>query len=354
MNTVGDIVMGAVDSTGARIDVVYSKAVPIYAVYRTPERILIQFADDPTSSKMQRAALTPLNPVRGEINGLIDGWRAGSDSEQSKARAFDRRVADALVVALQDDVPGAANVLTGIKQDVLSERTSVARTQYILCAASGVIAFGIIASYFSSPLSTIPGVFKPLWAAAAFGALGALFSIALSIRDRSILTDLQSRDNCVDAVLRVLIGAVSAAILLCLLRGKLFTLSFDGKPLISADPNGAPIGDYLAIVCAVVAGFSERLVGDMLRRVVLSASTNPLAGSSTARADTGVTRTTPSTSSGPASAGTNGSPPPVAGSGAASLPDDQAEGCLAGAPVIDAEKTSDVELPEAVGGVEAR
>ncbi len=87
---VEQILIGRTDSSGNQILTVYSKIDQRYALYRTPERVVVQFADDDAVGDQQRAALAPLNPVRGEINGLIDGWRGSSDPDkQSKARLFE-------------------------------------------------------------------------------------------------------------------------------------------------------------------------------------------------------------------------------------------------------------------------
>jgi hypothetical protein len=137
------IVVNGTDSTGAVILTVYSKVDPIYAVYRTAERVVVQFADSHSLGAEQRKALSPLNSLRGEINGLIDGWRASDEHDtQVKAVLFDRRVADALITALQGDPVHAQMLLAAIKEDVLEERTSRARVQYL--AAAVATALGLI------------------------------------------------------------------------------------------------------------------------------------------------------------------------------------------------------------------
>jgi len=72
---VADISKGENDSAGAQILDVYAKNPPLYAVYRTAKRVLIQFADDRKDQDPQRENIAKLNPLPGEINGLIDGWR---------------------------------------------------------------------------------------------------------------------------------------------------------------------------------------------------------------------------------------------------------------------------------------
>ena len=117
--------------------------------------------------------------------------------------------------------------------------------------------------------------------AAAFGALGALFSIAIGIRKRAIQPDMQNRDNVIDAILRVMIGVVSAVILFSLLRSQLVTLSFGPKQ--ASFGTGPDTEMHVAIVIAFVAGFAEMLVGDYLTRAVIKEPDAEPAGAAEAR-----------------------------------------------------------------------
>ena len=56
-----------------------------------------------------------------------------------------------------------------------------------------------------------------IWLAARAGAVGAFFSIALAISNRTVLTNMYRRDNIADASLRITIGIISAAVLVLLL-----------------------------------------------------------------------------------------------------------------------------------------
>ena len=71
LSTVDSIVKDNDGSTGTKIETVYAKVVPLYAVYRTAERVNVQYADDDALGSEQRRALIESNPVKGEINGLI-------------------------------------------------------------------------------------------------------------------------------------------------------------------------------------------------------------------------------------------------------------------------------------------
>jgi hypothetical protein len=240
-----------------------------------------------------------------------------------------------------------------IKADVLAERTSAARSDYMIVAAITTLTLIAAVWLVTSDWWQVHPVFKNLWPEAGFGALGALFSIALSIRDRSILTDLQSRDNAVDAILRVLIGATSAMILYSLLRAGLVEFNIGAAPgskifdeVCVPRISCTTPGQYVLIVVAFIAGFSERLVSQILNQatVTVRSSANPLAGGTDAKP-------APAAAAHAAAVAPGGAAAAPAAPAAASA-DDTAEGCVSDHPVPESQQTSDVELPEATGGVE--
>lgn len=340
--SVADIVAGQPDFTGAQIETVYSKVSGTYAVYRTAERVMVQFADDPELGREQRLALAPLNPIRGEINGLIDGWRSptrfNAGKKQARARWFDRRTADALTVALQGDQIHAALLLAAVKDDILKERTSIGRVEYMvvaalvsLCAVTAGHLFG------SSEVRFAIGV----------GAVGALFSIALGIRSRNIRTDLQRRDNVIDAALRIAIGAISAIILLSLLKARFVTVGLGSQPVDLSNLDAV-------LVIAILAGFSERMVGDFLGSVALNGTKTSTAEAVSAQVAAEVKSTANEQNP-------RGNRPAVTeAEDERSVADRQiadgehehVDGCLCGIELDDDELTDDAELPEASGGVE--
>jgi hypothetical protein len=322
------------DAASVEIKEVYTKHPPEYAIYRTEERVMVHFADDDEQARQQSAILTPLNPIRGEIYGLLDGWRLSkAGRHKSTADGYFRRIADAIGIALQNDPASSLTVLTGIKTDIVEERTARARFEYLITALSVsilviLLAWGII------------GLYKPtspawdLWFALAGGTLGAFFSIAIAIRSRTVLTDLQWRANTVDAVLRVIIGAIAAGVLVSLvqLQAVKFTIG-------EVTPNPGENPWLYILIVAFVAGFSERLVPDLLEKSRVDSSTSPLP------VQAAVPKQPPSSSS-------------TARQASNAVQDQKAaedeyrvEDCLCSTPVREEEATSDAELPVATGGI---
>ena len=360
-SNVNSIVMDKGDSTGAKIETVYAKVVPLYAVYRTAERVIVQYADDDALGSQQRRALIESNPMKGEINGLIDGWRKSeSESHKTRARLFDRRVADALVVALQGDGAHAVELLTDTKRDIVAERTSIARTSYLFTSfATTALLVLIFGAFYPSQAATRAGYgfVESMCLSAVVGALGAFFSIALAIRGRQIGTDLQWRDNHADAVLRVVIGSISGVVLYWLLHAKIVTFGFGNVSFGEGDAaTSLDVKRCLVLVTAFAAGFTERLVGDLLGRAVLGnpgSAANPLAGAARAPATASTAGKTAATETNPL-----GNPPVSAGRAVATEPepcaDDLVDGCLDHVALNPDERTRDAELPEASGGVARR
>ncbi len=270
--TVSEIKDEGLDSTGTQIIDVYAYNPPHYAIYRTQQRVVVHFADDEDEAKRQSAILAPLNPVRGEINGLIDSWRFSNNKRLvEKAQSYDRRIADALGLALQDDASGSLSVLNGIKADVTDERTSRARFQYLMAAffASTIVILlvWLITSLWVTSTGPSTSAWL-LWFSLAGGTIGAFFSIAIAIRGRTVLPDLRWLDNAADAVLRVVIGAIAASVLVSLIKLGVVSLSI-GAAKLTDDVQASWL---YALLLSFIAGFSERLIPDLLEKTAASAT----------------------------------------------------------------------------------
>ena len=212
---VADLQVKQPDAAGVEVLAIYARNAPEYAVYRTAHRVCVHFADDRAKSDEQRKAFAQLSPLRGEINGCVDPWRAARDGKRflwirtgprmrEKAERYDRRVADALIVGLEGDLTGAGALLETIKNDSLGERVGWARFEYLVAAYVAASALTMVALFVSlvdelekcrlGRMLCLPEAWD-LWSGSAAGAFGAFFSIALAIRGRTILPDFES-DGC--------------------------------------------------------------------------------------------------------------------------------------------------------------
>jgi hypothetical protein len=261
--SVEDVKLGSRDLTECLIEKIYTKVRPLYAVYRTTDRVSVQYADDERTAAEQRRNMSLLNSARAQINGLIDGWsKSRFRTFKAKAAKYDGRVASALILCLEGDGPTALSSLNDTKADIIAERTSWARFEYLISASIvsliSIASFAVLQKYvhhFDAPSGNI-------WLAGRAGTIGAFFSIALAIRNRTILPDLHRRDNLADATLRVLIGIIAGGVLSLLLSSNLLPNFKIGDANIS----GSSITWQTVLVIGFVAGFLERLVPDLLEK----------------------------------------------------------------------------------------
>ena len=333
--TIADLRLDATDEMGEKVLTVYGYKPPAYAVYATQTRVTILYADDRDEQTRQRKSMARLNPVRGEINGLIDGWRYAKfpKSMSRKARRYDRRVADALVLALEEDLDSADTILSAVKQDIIDERTGWARLEYLGCA----LLLSLIAIAIADGCATT--ITADLWRAAAAGAVGAFFSIALAIRTRTVLTDLHRTSNNMDAALRITIGVIAAVVLLALVDTQAVKLTFGD------DQKNQPWLPVLLI--GFIAGFSERLVPDLLAKAASKVEAPPDPAAKPLKPDAGPT---------PEARKLAVNAPLLPDNDESTAPptyEGHVDNCLCDGNVPDGEATPDDQLPVASGGVEA-
>ena len=266
---VKDVVVNEPDSTGVTVTYIYEKVVR-YAVYSTAERVVIQFADDDDSGVNQRAAIRPLVAIRSEIDGLITYLRLNPSPDNAVLVSTSMlTLGKGLAEALKGNINGALLMLTTLRDELVESRAAKVRTAHVAFAAIAMIGVLLMAVLLSSDIFTKAGGFSkeasPLyWEAGAIGAFGALFSIALQFRARSIPIALQGWYNAGDAVLRIFVGAASGTILVASIKGGLFDLSIGELSLAESLKNRLPHG---LVVVAFAAGFTERLVISFLEKV---------------------------------------------------------------------------------------
>lgn len=270
--TVATLLDTRIDLTGAKIVEIYAVDAGTYAVYRSGRTVRVHFSDDPSIARLQRDALASVEALRAQIMALLANWRESrrwmwGDVRQARDDVYLQRQADALVAGLGGFPEISRTILETVRDDLLAEMQSVRRLQYLAMAMAslGSCAFGILMLdlFLTGPVGAFVEAQNTLFAA-SMGMIGAMFSIGLGLRQKTLQANALLRDNFVEASLRITIGAISAVVLFALIQGKIVSLNI-GATDLTIGPELTPI----AVIVGVVAGFSERLVGNFLETISL-------------------------------------------------------------------------------------
>lgn len=267
---VEDIAIGVVDARQQTVTEVFVAKPPEYAIYLAGD-VVIQYADDPVAEQQQRQNLRPLASLRAEINALLRGWR--------QPAAYYWKLAYGLQLALDGDSAAALDALKTARTDLLGERSAAGRLEYLLWTVAAGIAM-LIGLSILDKLYPFAARSSDIWLAGKAGLIGAGFSIALAIRNRSVGLDIDRLDNIVDATLRLGIGVISAGVLLLLLA----TGVVPNVKVGDATLSGGAMTWQMVLVVGFVAGFLERLVPSILDKRVGAMAEGATAGAPAAQA----------------------------------------------------------------------
>ena len=250
--TLRDIRVGNKDGRGVSITQIYAAESGKYAIYQAGE-VMVHFADNPEIKQAQRKAILPVSAARAEVNALVQGLPCRD--------ICDRQLAYALQLALDDDIDGAKGTVAAAKAFVLGKRAARGRFQYLKWSyGAAAVLIGLL--FVASRFYPFQEASSDLWLAAKAGLIGAAFSVALAIRSRTVALDTDLLDNVTDGTLRLLIGVISAGVLLLLLGcGILPSLKIG-----DANFSGGALTWQMVLVIGFVGGFMERLVPDLLEK----------------------------------------------------------------------------------------
>eukprot|EP01037_Dinobryon_pediforme_P007776 gene7776-7842_t len=268
----------------------YSKKAPLYAVYLCPERVMVAYSDDPATAASQRKQLAVLAKFRSEITALLDGNRPDPADQHAKRpgvrqrrmntlmASYDERVAFALIVALEGDPPAANAVLNDLRDEILATRTAQANMITILCGALFTIFIIGLVAFFAPFLNDLimkahshPAIMfdhgSKLGAGAITGAIGALFSVAISLSGRTVNIN-NYFVNAADAMIRIFIGFLAGTMICALFAADFFRIN------LGTTSHESPQLLYYAIA-GLLAGFSEQLVPNLLNKTAQSIEAVP-------------------------------------------------------------------------------
>jgi hypothetical protein len=217
------------------------------------EGVQALLSSDPAKRQNQLRKLLPLGTDRAKLRALLSGW--------PRRESYDSSIATALQLALDGDGDGkspenALATLNDAKAAIAGEREIAGRGQWVAFALSfGILGF-VILGIAGHNLFQHTGNF---WMGTQAGLLGAIFSIAIGISNRTVAPNTNVRSNMTDSVLRLVIGAISGGtIVLFFSTGLLPALH-----TYSGDLDGAKSLSFVLLL-GIIAGFVERLVPGLI------------------------------------------------------------------------------------------
>jgi hypothetical protein len=217
------------------------------------EGVQAQLSSDPAKRQKLRRLLLPLGTERAKLQALLSDW--------PRRQSFDSSIATALQLALDGDGnaesrDNALQILKDAKAAILTEREIAGKAQYVRFTLALALAGIMLLVFAQHNLFKGSGNF---WLGAQAGLFGAVLSIAIGIRRRTVALDIGVAGNLSDSALRLFIGAVSGGTLVLLfatgLLPSLHTLKGEQDAMQTMT---------FALLLGIVAGFVEQLVPSLL------------------------------------------------------------------------------------------
>jgi hypothetical protein len=255
---VQDICKGAIDYHGEKVEYVFFKR-SAYAIYKAGLKVLVQLSDEEGQATQQVAAIANLLPLRDQLQYLAAGLN-------NPHPCYYGQIAEAIQLGLEGQPDVAKKILDEAVDNAISIRERNGRICHLKVAGYGAAAFAALMAVVTLALALslhlqqedIP---KTLGAAtlvaSGAGSIGALLSITIGIRGRTVAIDGDTSANLMEAFGCILIGVISAAALYLIMTSNVMK----DVPL----NNTGDTWHYVLLI-GFAGGFLERLVPDLLQK----------------------------------------------------------------------------------------
>jgi hypothetical protein len=268
---------GDKDANGFVIQAIFASTRQ-FVIYESGDETRYTLPDDYDVAKILRAKIAELGGLRASIEDL-KAESAVSAIEKHRAA---REVAWALALAFENAPPAdqAKDILVHVDARLRSLVKSNYRKTYVFANLAAFALIELVLIIIAICTWKFMGTLDALHRYAlygAFGGLGAFLSVITGIRSIDVDIDIKGWEHVFAGATRILIGVIGALVVGLALDSHLIDPTFGNSQAVTERPLGA-LNQELALrsIFAFIAGFSESLVPNLLRRGEQSAgATDP-------------------------------------------------------------------------------
>lgn len=269
-----DLVKGRDDPRGRAVrDVFWS--VNEFKIYKTDQGISPFFSDDPEMAKDQKLAYLGLGAGIADFNHLIHTLKprtipftgkpmSGNTTGSMNLVHYERELARCIAQALLGQAEIAKTSLADLRKRVAARISNRGRVVHLMINVLlvAVAVVGALSFAKSGYTSTFGFDVKEMGLAVMMGSIGALFSTTVRLQSMVVDPTVSQYMHWVYGTQRILVGALGALIIYYGFKSGVVNGLF--QPLSGAVDTAKTFDPYwLSFVC-VLAGFSERLVPNLL------------------------------------------------------------------------------------------
>jgi len=271
--------LGEKDPNGAEITNVYATTRQ-FVVYEASAQVRYMLPDDFEAAKKLRLKIAELGGLRASIEDL----RCDPTLSVNEKMRAARETAWALALAFENEEAAAAGEPKDILTRVDARLRSLVRSHYRkkYCMANlaafvavevALIAVAILGNFLTESVLHRYAIYG------CFGALGAFLSVITGIRSIDIDLNLSRWEHVFAGATRIFIGVVGAIVIGLALDSRLIDPTFGNSSAAAGTPTGnasaaastptdgaVEVRFALKLILAFIAGFSESLVPNLLRR----------------------------------------------------------------------------------------
>ncbi|OFX16709.1 MAG: hypothetical protein A2033_12860 [Bacteroidetes bacterium GWA2_31_9] len=257
---INEIVTGFKIQKGQTVGSVFNKT-ENYVIYEIKETNKITYK---TSPKFQDTTY--------EIAVKLDKVESYLDRDNVLWKKYKNTLADIYFLALENKSKGAEGLLDSILPELENEIDSYSKIYYLIpciIIIIGMIAISAIVKTFNFYVSInaidgcfIDGTLAHMIYIATFGGIGGLLSVAININKHQdkIKSRLNWGPRTYAGMFRMLVAMLSGLILYFIIKSKIIIIGFDKDLNNNYNP-------YILYTLAIIAGFSENLIPDLMKKV---------------------------------------------------------------------------------------